>query len=166
MPFHALGSVDCVTLKDFSDLLSISFGVNLALPVFRELVVVNRRRIVTRIPALQSIVESRTYIEPHQKQVHVAKLMQAKVNLMACDRELEEKINICSVITFMFSIASLFWLFLGVYNPQCLEGWMVFSSVWLNFLPLPASVGYLWWRSGKLVQEIIHDLDELMEELM
>ncbi|GEM_PF-4658536 len=166
MPCHALGSVDCVTLKDFSDLLSISFGVNLALPVFRELVVFNRRSIVNRIPALQSIVESRKYIEPTQKQEHLAALTLAKVNLLACDKELDEKITLCSVITFVFSVASLMWIFLGVYNPQCLEGWMVFAAVWLNFLPLPLSIGYLWWKSQVLVNDIRKDLNELMDKLM
>ena len=166
MPCHALGSIGCVTLKDFSDLLSIAFGVNLALPVFRELVVINRRSIVVRLPALQSIVESRTYLETKDKQEHVAALTRAKVNLLACDKELGQKINLCSVITFMFSLASLGWIALGIYDPQCLEGWMVFVSVWLNFLPLPLSIAYLWWKSRILVEDINRDIDDLMKKLM
>ncbi len=166
MPCHALGSVDCVTLKDFSDLLSIAFGVNLALPVFRELVVINRRSIVARLPALQSIVESRTYIAAKDKQEHLAALTRAKVNLLASDRELDEKINLCSVLTFMFSLASLAWIALGIYNPQCLEGWMVFVAVWLNFFPLPLSIAYLWHRSRSLVDAINRDIDDLMKKLM
>lgn len=166
MPCDALGSVDCVVLKDFSDLLSIAFGVNLALPVFRELVVFNRRSIAERLPALQSIVEGRTYIDSSQKQGHLAALSRAKVNLLACDRELDEKINLCSIVTFIFSIASLGWITLGIYNPACLSGWMVFVSVWLNFLPLPISIGYLWLKSKSLIKDINHDIEELMQELM
>jgi hypothetical protein len=163
---HALGCVDCVTLKDFSDLHSIAFGVNLALPVFRELVVFNRRTIVARLPALQSIVESATYTVETRKQEHLAALTSAKVNLLAYDKELDEKINLCSVVTFMFALASLGWLTLGIYNSQCLTGWAVFASVWLNFLPLPASVGFLWWKSRSLFSELNQDIDQLMRELM
>lgn len=134
--------------------------------MFRELVVFNRRSIVTRLPSLQSIIESRTYIEPHHRQEHLAALTRAKVNFLSCDKELDRKISLCSVITFMFSLASLGWITLGIYDSQCLKGWMVFVSVWLNFLPLPLSIGYLWWKSKTLVDDINRDIDELMKELM
>lgn len=43
---------------------------------------------------------------------------------------------------------------------------MVFVSVWLNFLPLPISIGYLWLKSKSLIKDINHDIEELMQELM
>lgn len=156
----------CVTLKDFSDLLSIAFGINLALPVFRELVVMSRRHVVARLPALQSIVENRTYIEPAEKQRHLSVLSKIRVRMVGCDKDLSEKIDICSLITFMFALASLGWLIAGVYNPECLTGAMVFVSVWLNFLPLPISIAYLFWQSRTHFQEVNRELDALMQELM
>jgi len=96
----------------------------------------------------------------------MAALTRAKVDLLTCDRELNEKINLCSVVTFVFSLASLGWLAAGIYNPQCLDGWMVFVSVWLNFLPLPLSIIYLAMQSATLFREVEKNLDALMKELM
>lgn len=134
--------------------------------MFRELVVFNRRDIVARLPALQSIVEGRSYLQPEKKQEHLRALSRAKVNLVSCDKELSEKINLCSIVTFIFSLASLGWIILGVYNPQCLTGLMVGFSVFLNFLPLPLSIGFLAWKSQILFREIKADLDALMVDLM
>ncbi|RVP20767.1 hypothetical protein [Sinorhizobium meliloti] len=166
MAYHDLASVSCVTLKDFNDLLSISFGINLALPVFRELVVFNRRVPVARIPAIQSIVEGRNYIDAAQKQAHLSALSKAKVKLIACDKDLSEKINVCAVVTFLFAVASLGWIWLGIYNPRCLSGWMAFSSVGISFLPLPISIIYLAWKSRAGFDEVSKLLDRLMEDLM
>lgn len=156
----------CVVLKDFSDLLSIAFGVNLALPLFRELVLLNRRSVVTRIPILQSIIETRNYEDVALKHAHFSAITKAKVDLVSYDKKLNEEINICSVIAFLFAIASLLWIYIGIYNPSCLSSWMVFIAVWLNFIPLPVSVGFLWFRSRELITNIKCDLDDLMEHIM
>lgn len=128
--------------------------------------VISRRNVVTRLPVMQSIVESRTYREQNEKQRHLSRLSKIRVNMVGCDKELTEKINLCSVITFMFALASLGWLVIGVYNPACLTGPLTFFAVWLNFLPLPISIGYLFWRSNAYFREVNQDLDALMEELM
>lgn len=138
----------------------------MALPVFRELVVISRRNVVARLPAMQSIVESRTYLEQGEKQRHLSNLSKLRVRMVGCDSDLREKINICSVITFIFAIASLGWLFIGVYNPECLTSGMVFFSVGLNFLPLPISISYLFWQSNAHFKAIDRDLDALMKDLM
>ncbi|ESX88273.1 hypothetical protein [Mesorhizobium sp. LNJC403B00] len=164
--YNTLGDVSCVVLNDFGNLLSIAFGINLALPVFRELVVFNRQTIVKRLVALQQLVETQTYENKSRRTQHMSSLSRSRITLAACDKELGEKIKYLSVVTFLFSLASLFWMFIGIYDRACLSPLMIFFSVGLTFIPLPASLFYLASISQTRFRSINTDLDQLMKDIM
>lgn len=164
--YNTLGDVSCVVLNDFGNLLSIAFGINLALPVFRELVVFNRQTIVKRLAALQQLVETQTYEDKSLRTRYMSRLSRSRIALATCDKELDEKITVLSAITFLFSLASLAWMLLGVYDRACLTPLMVFFSVGLTFVPLPASLVYLAFISQSRFRVMNTDLDDLMRDIM
>ncbi|RYE42050.1 MAG: hypothetical protein EOP24_34360 [Hyphomicrobiales bacterium] len=162
----SLGEASCLTLNDFANLLSIAFGINLALPVFRELVFSNRSSITTRAATLQSIIEGRTYSEAADRQAHLRALTACKVAMLNGDRDLAGQVNLCAAITFAFAMACLIWLVLAVYYTDCLDLVRQLLLVFVNFLPLPVSMLYLWLRSRALFTTIERDLADLQAKLM
>lgn len=162
----SLGEASCLSLNDFGNLLSIAFGINLALPVFRDLVFSNRTNITTRATTLQSIIDGRTYSDAADKQAHLRALTACKVAMLNRDREISGQVNICATITFAFAMACLFWLVFAVYYSDCLGLPQQLLFVYLNFLPLPASMLYLWLRSRSLFGSIERDLAELQGKLL
>lgn len=162
----SLGETNCLSLNDFGNLLSIAFGINLALPVFRDLVFSNRTSITTRSTTLQSIIDGRTYSNPADKQAHLRALTACKVAMLNRDREISGQVNLCAAITFTFAMACLFWLFFAVYFGDCIGIWQQFFFVYVNFLPLPLSMLYLWIRSRVLFGDIERDLAELQGKLL
>jgi len=156
-------SSECVVLGDFSSLLEIAFGINLALPLFRELIVVDRSLIHKRLMAIEALFQSRTYQTTHTQNKLAGQLASLKRTVIIADEEVGRQVNHCAAATGMFSFAAFIWLWVAAYNTQCIDGIGVFLAVGTNFLPLPLALLYLKWVCHREYGDLNDDIEALKQ---
>lgn len=83
-----------------------------------------------------------------------------------CDESLAAKITICSVVTFIFSLASIYWLWFSAFNKSCLDDFSQFLFVWSGFIPLPVCAIYLHYECKKYLSSLHQQIEELKQECM
>lgn len=153
-----------MVLGDFSSLLEIAFGINLALPLFRELIVVDRALIHRRLVGVEALFQSRSYATESDRRQLAGKLATLKRTAIIADDEVTWHVNRAAVATGMFSMAAFFWLWRAPYSAECIEGIVVFLAVGINFLPLPLALLYLKWVCQRQYGDVSADIETLQKE--
>lgn len=157
MSFEPVSS--CPQMADFTSLMEIGFGINLALPVLRELVIISRSSVERKLSAISRLAEIRDFAPP---QLDVkAEISKVRRKLIGFDAQTEREVNNWAVFTFMFSLNSLYWLFYSPFDDTCVNAFSLTLSVAVNFLPLPAAIFALNYRCKKRLSEINGSIEEL-----
>lgn len=147
-------------MADFSSLIQLSFGINLALPVLRELILFSRHPIDKKLVALESLIKLRPANSQLDKDL-ISRLSKIKRELIICDENLSKRITVCSIITFMFSLTSLYWMWFAAFNKSCLDTPSTLLYVWSGFIPLPLCAAYLYFHCSKSLVDIHKQMEEL-----
>lgn len=157
MSFEPVSS--CPQMADFTSLMEIGFGINLALPVLRELVIISRSSVERKLSAISRLAEIRDFASP---QLDVkAEISKVRRKLIGFDAQTEREVNNWAIFTFMFSLNSLYWLFYSPFNNNCVNSFSLLFSVTINFLPLPIAIFALNYRCRKRLSEIDGNIESL-----
>lgn len=165
MSLHNLAD-SCIRLAEYSGPLQIAFGLNLALPILRELAVLQRGPLQRQISAVESLVRFRQFANSDSQTAATAKIESIKRRLILGDDELSNWVTACAAVTFMFALSSLYWLFYAAGDFSCLgSGLSRFVSI-VHFLPLPICISVLQYRGKKIYDNLRASVEEVKADVL
>ena len=153
-------------LGDFSSLLELGFGINLALSVLREYVVTGHGKLVKRLDALQALANNRKYegdLKIGDVMAHIGKV---RSMIILWEDNLNKYVEAGALAGFLFALHCLYRLLASAYDETCYGAWEVALSVGVNFIPVPAALLLLSFIGRSQKNAIQSELDCLQQKCM
>lgn len=144
----------CFRLNEFSGLLQIAFGLNLALPILRELTIIPRAPIMRQLNAVESLVGLRKYAGAQSSSALTARIQAVRREIVIEDDKLRMWINCGAAFTFLFAISALYWSFYAAMDQSCLGTGLSFFITAIHFAPLPIAISVIYARSCATYNQI------------
>lgn len=145
-------------MSDFSSLMEIAFGLNLALPLLREWIVISRLTVEKRLAAVEKLAR----LFDAGSDIYKSDIAKVRRKLIAHDADLQREVGYCGLVTFFFSLNSLYWLFYSPFDPTCINIFTLTVSVLINFVPVPATLLYLNIRCNTKLSELKVEIAKIM----
>ena len=156
----------CFRLNEFSSHLQLAFGINLALPLFRELAVIPRLPISRQVAALESLVDLRHYSDDARKIALRSRLEGVKREIVIIDDNLKGWTNSFAAIGFVFSISALAWSFYAAMDQSCIGKYLSLFLTLTHYAPLPVSIAILYMRCHSDYQPVATRLNKLKSDVL
>ncbi|MER9967540.1 hypothetical protein [Mesorhizobium sp. M0060] len=163
MPFQS-ATTECFRLNEFSGLLQLAFGLNLALPILREFSILPRLPITRRLTAIEQLIGFRKYASATVTADLRKRIEAAKRQVIIIDGGLKNWINGCAVGTFFFALTALYFSFYAALDTSCMGRSLSFAATIIHFVPLPVAMFILFLRTRTVYGELSTDVAAIKED--
>ncbi|RWD79739.1 hypothetical protein [Mesorhizobium sp.] len=163
MPFQST-TTECFRLNEFSGLLQLAFGLNLALPILREFSILPRLPITRQLTAIEQLTGFRKYANGSVTAGLRNRIEAAKRQLIIIDESLKTWIHACATGTFLFALSALYFSFYAALDTTCLGRGLSLGVTVIHFVPLPAGILILFIRTRTVYGELSTAVAKLKED--
>ncbi|CAN7353702.1 hypothetical protein LJR234_002147 [Mesorhizobium amorphae] len=165
MPFQS-ATTECFRLNEFSGLLQLAFGLNLALPILREFSILPRLPITRQLTAIEQLIGLRKYASTSVTADLRKRIETAKRQLIIIDEGLKDWINGCAVGTFFFALTALYFSFYAAMDTSCMGRGLSFVTTTIHFFPLPLCLFILFLRTRTVYGNLSTDVAAIKKDAM
>ncbi|RUV02132.1 hypothetical protein EOB36_10810 [Mesorhizobium sp. M6A.T.Cr.TU.017.01.1.1] len=159
-------ATECFRLNEFSGLLQLAFGLNLALSIFRELAIVPRGRLARQIAAIETLIGSRKVRNPSSAGSLRARLESAKREIVINDDSLATWVTCCAAVTSLFGLAALYWSFYAAVDQSCMGEQLALFTTIVHFVPLPLAILILYARAHFVYKDVWQKINLLKQDAL
>lgn len=157
-------AAECFRLNEFSGLLQLAFGINLASSIFKELAIVPRAPLARQVAAIETLIGARKVRDPSSANSLRARLESAKREIVINDDSLATWVESCAAVTFLFALGALYWSFYAAVDQSCMGKPLALFTTIIHFIPLPLAILIMYIRGHFVYKDVWEKIDLLKKD--